>query len=62
LISADPTPMGNASRRNTSCAVLVDASSVHVARDTTPVSTMPLAMTSIAATVITPALLRPEAS
>jgi hypothetical protein len=62
LISAEASPMGSASRRNTFCAVRVDASSAHVARDTTPVWTIPLAITSIAAIVITPALLRPAAS
>ena len=62
LISADATPIGAASRRNTSRAVPVDASSAQVARDTIPVCTMPLANTSIAATVITPALLSPAAS
>jgi hypothetical protein len=62
LISAEATPVGSESRRSTCCAVLVVASSAHVTRDTTPVWTMPLAITSIAATVITPALLRPAAS
>ena len=54
--------MINASRRSTCCAVLVDASKTQVARETTPVCTRPLAITSMPAIVITPALLRPAAS
>ena len=49
LISADATPIGTDSRRTACCAVFVEASSAHVVRETAPVWTTPLAITSIAA-------------
>jgi len=59
FIRPDPTLIGSASRRTACCALLTVDRSAQVTRDTAPVWTMPLAMTSIAATVMMPPLLNP---
>ena len=59
LISAEVTPTGAMSRRRVWAAVVTVDNSRQVNRDTTPVWMTPLAMTSMAATVITPPLLSP---
>ena len=59
FIRPEATPTGTMSRRSDWRAVVTVDSSRHVTRVTIPVETMPFAITSIAATVITPPLLRP---
>ena len=62
FIRPEPTPMGSARRRKACWALVTVASSAQVTRVTAPVWTMPLAMTSIAATVMIPPLLNPAKS
>ena len=59
FISADARPTGTARRPSAWLEVVAPASRFRVIRDTMPVCTTPLAMTSMAPTVITPGLLRP---
>ncbi len=59
FMRADPTPIGSVRRRSACRAVLTVESSRQVTRVITPVDMMPLAITSMAATVMTPPLLSP---
>ena len=59
LISADTNPTGGMSRPNACRGVATPASSRYITREMTPVCSTPLAMTSIAAMVMTPPLLNP---
>lgn len=54
FISAEPIPTGNISRASACWAVSTVARSLHVTRVTAPVWTIPMAITTIPATVITP--------
>ena len=63
LISADATPIGaDQPAQGLLRGLTWTPAAPHVARDTMPVWTTPLAITSIAATVMTPVLLSPAAS
>jgi hypothetical protein len=62
FIRPEPVPMGSASRRRACWALVTVDSSAQVTRDTAPVWTMPLAMTSIAPTVMIPPLFKPAKS
>ena len=62
LIVAESTPTGTISLRNAWVAVCTPESNFQVTRDTAPVWMTPFAITSIAATVMMPPLLRPAKS